>query len=243
MAHYQVASKGTRHVAIGDRYILRSARITQREGALGANTIVPRRVHAAVRHADVAAAVDVHAIAIRVDLQVVDRQIVDPRSKDAEVPSFQNGEVTQDDVMAILQCDCPVPRTRLIGTRSIFVRKTAAQSVTPDQSRSKDGEIINAFAPDQTVVPMIMSIVLIGLPWLIWLGRIVATGGAVKRRACSKNRSSLLDVESDIALQPNGIAGIGPGRKANRAATSRRSSFNCLIDRRRIDGFAIANCP
>jgi hypothetical protein len=46
--------------------------VAQGKAGLGANAIVPWRVDTAVGHADAPAAVDVDAIAIGIDLEVVD---------------------------------------------------------------------------------------------------------------------------------------------------------------------------
>ena len=68
------------------------------EGKAGLRTdaIVPRGVNGAVRDADVLAAVDVHAIAVGVDLEVVDGEVVDAREQKAEVAAFEDGEVAEE---------------------------------------------------------------------------------------------------------------------------------------------------
>ena len=85
-------------IAVGDGDILRGARIAQREGTLGADAVVVGRIDAAVGDAHVAAAVDVHAVAVGVDVQVVDGEVVDAGGEDAEPAAFEDGEVAQDHV-------------------------------------------------------------------------------------------------------------------------------------------------
>ena len=62
-------------------------------------------------------------------------------------------------------------------------RLAAAQSFAPDQARTEDGDILQAFAPDQAVVPVIVAIVLIGFPGLVRFGRVVACTSI-----CSRDR-------------------------------------------------------
>ena len=89
-------------VTIGDGDILGGARIAQRERTLGTDGIVPGRIDGAVRDANVAAAVEVNAVAVGVDFQIVDGEVVHAGGQNAEVSALQNGEVAQDDVAAIL---------------------------------------------------------------------------------------------------------------------------------------------
>ena len=51
------------------------------------------------------AAVDIDSIPVGIDLQVVDGHVVDSRSQNAEVTALQNGEIAQQDVVAILEGD------------------------------------------------------------------------------------------------------------------------------------------
>ena len=73
--------------------------------ALRADRVVPRRVYAAVRDTHVAAAIDVDSVAIGVDLQIVDRQIVDTGRQNGEVSAGEHRQIAKNDVIAILQGD------------------------------------------------------------------------------------------------------------------------------------------
>src|SRR5208282_2178621 len=78
------------HVAVGDGDVFRGAGVTEGKGTLGADGVVPRRIDAAVRHADIAAAVDVDAVAVGIDFQVVDGEVVDAGGENAEVSSLED---------------------------------------------------------------------------------------------------------------------------------------------------------
>ena len=80
-AHVEAA-----HDAVRDRDVLRGARLAEREGALEHDRVVVRRVHVHVRDAHVAAGVDVDAVAVRVDGEVVDREVVDAGGRIAMWP-------------------------------------------------------------------------------------------------------------------------------------------------------------
>ena len=109
------SSIGASDVAVGDGHVFGGAGVAQGEGTLGADAVVPRRVDGAVRDADVAAAVDVHAVAVGIDLQVVDGEVVDAGGEDAEVAAFEDREVAKDDVAAVFQRDGLVADAGLLG--------------------------------------------------------------------------------------------------------------------------------
>ncbi len=110
----------------------------------------------------------------------------------------------------------------------------------PDQPGAEDGNVVNPFAPDEAVVPVVVAIVLIGLPGLIGLGRVVAVGRPLERRARAKDRRPLVEVKRNVALQPYRVARIRARRKANRTAAGRRSRLNRPVDSRRIDSLPVA---
>ena len=72
------------------------ARIAERVAGLGTDAVVPRRVDGAVGDAHVLAAVDVHAVAVGVDLEVVDGEVVDAGEQQAEVAALEDGEIAED---------------------------------------------------------------------------------------------------------------------------------------------------
>ena len=64
---------------------------------------------------DVFAAVDVHAVAVGIDREVVDGKIVDAGKQEAEVAAFEDGKIAQDDVAAVLEGDGFVADPGLLG--------------------------------------------------------------------------------------------------------------------------------
>src|SRR5205823_6845068 len=90
------------HGAIGDRHHLCRASITETKRTLQANAVVPRRVHGAVRDVNVAAAIDIHAVPIRVNREIVDCEVIEARGQNSKMTAVQNGEITQQYVAAIL---------------------------------------------------------------------------------------------------------------------------------------------
>ncbi len=76
--------------AIADRDHLGRARIPQRKRTLQTDAVIPRRIHAAIRNAHIPAAINIHAIAVRIDFQIVDRQVIDARRQNPKMPAMQN---------------------------------------------------------------------------------------------------------------------------------------------------------
>src|SRR5439155_18396407 len=97
------------HLTVGDGDVLARPRFAERVGALETDAVVPRAVDRAVADADVAAGVDVHAVAVGVHLDVVDGEIVDAGGEDAEVPALADGDVVDLNVAAELERDGFVP--------------------------------------------------------------------------------------------------------------------------------------
>ena len=91
--------------AVGDGDVLGGPVVAEGEGGLGADAVVPGRVDGAVGDADVLAAVDVHAVAVGVDLEVVDGEVVDAGEEEGEVASLEHGEVAELDVAAVFEAD------------------------------------------------------------------------------------------------------------------------------------------
>src|SRR6266508_6394367 len=71
--------------AVRDGDVLRCARETESIGTLKHDRIVVRRVDAAIRDAHVATSIDVKAITIGIDFQIVNREVVYAGSQQREV--------------------------------------------------------------------------------------------------------------------------------------------------------------
>ena len=93
------------HLAVGDGDVFRRAHVSERKRSLRADAVVVGRIDGAVGDADVLAAVEVDAVAVRVDLKTVARPVIDAGGEDREVAAVINGEVAEDDVAAILERD------------------------------------------------------------------------------------------------------------------------------------------
>ena len=78
------------NVTIRDGHVIRRARVPEAEGTFQADAIVPGRVDAAIGDADIAAAVDVDRVAVGVDGEVVDSEVVAGGSENAEVAAVEN---------------------------------------------------------------------------------------------------------------------------------------------------------
>ena len=92
-------------VAVGDGDVVGGAGKAQAVGIFQADAVVPGRVDAAIRDADVAAAVDVDAVAVGVDLQVVDGEVVHAGGEDGEVSAVQDRDIAESHVAAVFQAD------------------------------------------------------------------------------------------------------------------------------------------
>ena len=92
-----------------------------------------RKDVAAIRDTHIPAAIDIHAVTVRINLQIVDCEIVDTGRQNSEVPAVQNGKVAKQHISAILQ------RDRFVRDPSVFGHRpgspAAAQPLTPDQAR------------------------------------------------------------------------------------------------------------
>src|SRR5262249_9429428 len=147
---------------------------------------------------NIAAAIDINAVAVRVDRQVVDGEIVHADSQDAEVPAMQNGKIAERHIAAILQGDCFVADPRVLCFR-LFASRTPAQSLAPNLAGAKNGYVLHAFAPDKAVMPMAVPVVLELVP-LIRFCRVILT---CVSRFSSHDRGAWVEIQADLALQVN----------------------------------------
>ena len=134
-------------VAVGDGEVLCGARVAESKGALRADAVVPRRVDGAVGDANVAAAVDVDAVAVGVDLEVVDGEVVDAGGEDAEVAAVKDGEIAEDDVAAVLEGDGLVADAGRSGVGQRLFVVSAAQALAPDEAGAEDAEVVDVLRP------------------------------------------------------------------------------------------------
>src|ERR1035438_1161263 len=114
--------------------------------------------------------------------------------------AVKNRKIAQQDILAILQADRLVAHARRLRALS------AAQTLAPDAARSGDGDVRNAVAPNQAVLEMAVTEVLVHVP-LIGLG-VIESAGSVSRRIGRNDRCAVVQVQRDVALQSDGIGKI-----------------------------------
>jgi len=162
--------------AIGDGDIAGGAGIAKGKTGLGADAVVPRRVDGAVGDAHILAAVDVHTIAVGIDFEVVDGEVVDAGEQEAKVAAFEDGKIAKDDVVAVLESDGLIAYAGLLSDKRaalVLLRPAIGEAFAPDEAGAGDADVMEVFAPEQRVVPVVVSVVLIGIPCCFWFGGIV----------------------------------------------------------------------
>src|SRR5205085_5547841 len=101
-----------------------------------------------------------------------------------------------------------------------------AKPLAPDQAGTKDGKIVDILSPNETVTPVAVAVVLIVVP-LIRLGGVVLAPSTCIR---GENGRSLIEIESNFALEMNGVTKVGACGKMDRAAARRSCRVDGLID-------------
>src|ERR1700730_6053322 len=92
--------------------------------------------------------------------------------------AVQNGEVARNDVAAVLERDSLIADARLLGDKRRTIGRVAeasGEAFAPDEARAGDAEVVNVLAPQQRIVPMVMAVVLIGVPCGVRFSRVVYT--------------------------------------------------------------------
>jgi len=180
---------------------------------------------------NVLAAIDIHAIAICIDRQIVDGQIIDSCKKQPKVAALENTEVAKGDVAAIFERDGFVPYARLfrpvawvVATDVAIAPGAEGEPFPVDKAGPTDPGIVDVFTPDERIVPVVVPIILVGVLRCFGLRSVIhatqfAGGPLRKRRCCSEDRRALREVKMNVGLHANGKAKIGAGGKHNRAPT------------------------
>src|SRR5580658_365376 len=106
---------------------------------------------------------------------------------------------------------------------------------------------MDIFSPEERVMPVVMTVVLICVPSCFGFGRIVYASLIASlltghRRVGSYDSAALLQLKVHLALQVNGEAEEGARRKNNNAATGIGSRVNGAVDGRGVECLAVANC-
>jgi hypothetical protein len=107
-----------------------------------------------------------------------------------------------------------------------------AEAFAPDEPRAEDGDVVNAVAPEQGIVPVIVAVILIGLDSrVLWFSCIVAAaGGAAKGDFASHDGGTLVEVERDIAGEMDGVAAVKARGEIDGAAAGAGDLGNGLVD-------------
>ena len=92
-----------------------------------------------------------------------------------------------------------------------------------------DGDVFDAFAPDQAVVEMAVAEILVLVP-LVGLGQIVSAARRPSGGSAAMMVAPGVEVQRDVALQMDGIAQIIAGREMHRPAARRRRGVDGLVD-------------
>jgi hypothetical protein len=139
-------------------------------GSFERDGIVIGRVDAGIGDANVAARIEIDPVAVGIDLDVVDGQVVDAGGQDAEMAAVRDGEIPQRHVMAKLQGD---------GFIAACSALPARESLSRDPSGTVDGHVFQAFTPDQAVVEVAVTEILKLVP-CVGLRRIVLAAGGTR---------------------------------------------------------------
>ena len=194
-------------------------------GALEHDGVVVGRIDAGIGDAHIAAGVQVDAVAIGVDRQVVDREIIHAGGQDPEVSAGQNRKIAQRHVAAEFQ------RDGFVAAAAAFA---ARQCLAGDQAGADDRDILQSLAPDQAVVEMAVSEILKLVP-LVGFGRIVSgrVGG------CFQPWTGL-ELQGEIAAQANRAGDIGSRREIHGPAARSRGGIDRLVDGVAVGRLAVA---
>jgi hypothetical protein len=111
------------------------------------------------------------------------------------VAAFEDGEVAQDDVAAVLEGDGFVADAGLLGYeadscrgRRVVGAAAEAEAFAVDEAGAGDAEVVEVFAPEEGVVPVVVAVVLVGVPGGVGLGCVV--GAAVVAGGCRREVGS-----------------------------------------------------
>src|SRR6202789_840412 len=243
--HHRPQLIGSRHKTIRNRHIIRRPRLPQRIARLRTDRIIPRRVHRAVTHPHIPAAIDIEPIPVRIHQHVIDRQVIHARSQQRKVPSLQHREIPQQHIPAILQRNRFIPHSSLLRRKRLVPRpanrsRLAAmrQPPAPYQPRPNNRNPIQPLAIKQRIPPVVMPIILERFPRRIRLRRIIRSPAIPRslthlRRIRRHNHAPPRQKNLHLALQPNRKTNISPRRKHQRPTPHGSHSLQRPIHRPR----------
>ena len=151
--------------------------------------------------------------------------------KQGEVSAMEHGEVFQRDIPAILEADRFVAYTR----QAAFF---AGQSFAVDQSRTADGDVFQTDSPDQGVLPVAVTEVLV---FIMLIGFRHVVSFVLFRKGCD-DACALFQIEVDITFQPDRITGIFSGRQVYGTSAFLCGSFDGTVDGGRVNSLSVRFC-
>src|SRR4029077_4045173 len=135
---------------------------------------------------------------VGVDLQRLQRQVVDASRQYGKMAGGQYPNVAHEHVAAAFEGDRLVSDPGRIGRRQArFSRFASTQAPAADETRSNDCDVVDVLAPDQAVVPMVMTEVLVAFEWCIRFGGVKAIAWG------PQNDSAHLKMQCDITFEMN----------------------------------------
>ena len=133
---------------------------SQRIGAFQHDGIVVDGVDAAAAHHHLLAAVDIDTVAVGIDGDVFYEQMVNPREEHGKMAATQETDIADAHITAVAQ------RQRLVGhsrfSACIVPSVTGEYVAAVDEAFALHRHVVQAFAPQQRVVPVAVAEVLIG---------------------------------------------------------------------------------
>src|ERR1700748_3341233 len=106
--------------------------------------------------------------------------------------------------MAVLEGNRFIGHTWEGGNRTL--KLAATDSLPPYEARAANGHIFQSFSPDQAIVPVTVSEILIFLPRLVVFREIVTLMFASRRRICRKKDGPTGQLKPNVTHEVNGIA-------------------------------------
>ena len=216
-----------RHQTVGDQDMLAEHGLLQRVRRLQHDGVVGGRVHLRVAHGEVLAAVDVNAVAVGVDDDVVDGADVAAGGDDGEMSAPVDGDVADEHVAAELQGDGLVARAdgatlddaRLLG---VVLR----QALTVDHPLAGDGYVRLPLGPYQAVVEVGVAAVLILGESAERLALVVGLHRGGRGEYLGAGR----EVQVHVALQPDAAREVDARGQQHLPAAAGRAGLDGAVD-------------
>ena len=120
-----------------------------------------------------------------------------------------------------------------------------AEALAPDEAGAGDGDVVEVFAPDEGVVPVVVAVVLEvfeGAGLGVVVGATPIAGGLTgEGRVCREDGAAAGEIELDIVAQADGEADVGAGGEEDDSAAGCCDGVDGLVDGGRVDGLAVAS--